>query len=126
VLQALAYAKSLNPNRLLAVTMVSEPEEQEQIEKQWAEYEITVPLEIIHSPYRELSRPVLRFVDEMDEQYDNDVVTIIIPEFVVKHWWEHILHNQSALILKGRLLFRKNVVVVSVPYHLHREKHEPA
>ena len=126
VLQALAYAKSLNPNRLLAVTMVSEPEEQERIEKQWAEYEITVPLEIIHSPYRELSRPVLRFVDELDAQYDNDVVTIIIPEFVVRHWWEHLLHNQSALILKGRLLFRKNVVVVSVPYHLHREKHEPA
>jgi amino acid transporter len=126
VLQALAYAKSLNPNRLFAVTMVSEPEEQERIEKQWAEFEITVPLEIIHSPYRELSRPVLRFVDELDAQYENDVVTIVIPEFVVRHWWEHLLHNQSALILKGRLLFRRNVVVVSVRYHLHREQHEPA
>ncbi len=126
VLQALAYAKSLNPNRLLAVTMVSEPEEQERIEKQWAEYSISVPLEIIHSPYRDLSGPVLRFVDELDAQYENDVVTIVIPEFVVRHWWEHLLHNQSALILKGRLLFRKDVVVVSVPYHLHRTKHEPA
>jgi len=125
VLQALAYARSLNPNRLLAVTMVSEPEEQERITKEWAEYSISVPLEIIHSPYRELSRPVLRFVDELDAQYDNDVVTIVIPEFVVRHWWEHLLHNQSALFLKGRLLFRKDVVVVSVPYHLHREQPEP-
>jgi amino acid transporter len=126
VLQALAYAKSLNPNRLMAVSVVSDELEQEKIEKSWAEFEIEVPLDIVHSPYRELSAPVLAFVDELDARYDNDVVTIIIPEFVVKHWWEHLLHNQSALILKGRLLFRRDVVVVSVPYHLHRTQHEPA
>jgi amino acid transporter len=126
VLQALAYSKSLHPTRLIAVSMVSEPEEQEAIQKQWAEHDIDVTLEIVHNPYRELSRPVLDLVDELDARYDNDVVTIVIPEFVVKHWWEHLLHNQSALLLKGRLLFRKDVVVVSVPYHLHREKHEPA
>ena len=66
-----------------------------------------MPLEIVHSPYRELSKPVLAFVDELDARCDNDVVTIVIPEFVVHHWWEHLLHNQSALILKGRLLFRR-------------------
>jgi hypothetical protein len=68
---------------------------------------------------------VLDLIDELDARYDNDVVTIVIPEFVVSHWWEHLLHNQSALLLKGRLLFRKDVVV-SVPYHLRREAHEPA
>ena len=110
----------------MAVSVVSDELEQEKIEKSWAEFEIEVPLDIVHSPYRELSAPVLAFVDELDARYDNDVVTIVIPEFVVKHWWEHLLHNQSALILKGRLLFRRDVVVVSVPYHLHRRQHEPA
>ena len=100
--------------------------EQEKIEKSWAEFEISVPLDIVHSPYRELSGPVLAFVDELDARYENDVVTIVIPEFIVSHWWEHLLHNQSALMLKGRLLFRRDVVVVSVPYHLRRDQHEPA
>ena len=78
----------------------------------------TSPLEIVYSPYRELTRPVLRFIDELDARWDNDIVTVVIPEFVVSHWWEHLLHNQSALILKGRLLFRKGTVVTSVPYHV--------
>jgi hypothetical protein len=118
VLQAIQYAKSLNPSHLLAMCVVSDEEEDERIHKQWAEYAIDVPLETVYNPYRELSRPVLRFIDELDAQYDNDVVTVVIPEFVVKHWWEHLLHNQSALILKGRLLFRKSTVVTSVPYHV--------
>jgi hypothetical protein len=126
VLQALSYAKSLNPSHLVAVSVVSGLEEQEAIEKSWFEYNLSVPLEILHSPYRELSGPILEFVDDIDARYDNDVVSIIIPEFVVGHWWEHLLHNQSALILKGRLLFRKDVVVISVPYHLRRNRHEPA
>jgi amino acid transporter len=118
VLEALAYARSLAPNNLLAVTVVSDEEEQERIERQWAQRGIDIPLEIVHSPYRELTRPVLAFVDEMDSRYSNDVVTVVIPEFVVPHWWSHVLHNQSALFLKGRLLFRKGTVVTSVPYHL--------
>jgi amino acid transporter len=118
VLDALAYAKSLAPNHLLAVTVVSDEEEQDRIERQWRERDIDVPLEIVHSPYRELARPVLRFVDELDSRYENDVITIVIPEFVVRGWWAHLLHNQSALLLKGRLLFRKGTVVTSVPYHI--------
>ena len=118
VLQALQYAKSLNPNHLLAVCVVTDEEEVQAIQEQWVEYGIDVPLETVFSPYRELSRPVLRFIDELDAQYDNDVVTVIIPEFVVRHWWEHLLHNQNALLLKGRLLFRKSTVVTSVPYHV--------
>jgi Amino acid permease len=118
VLEALAYAKSLHPDRLLAVSVVSDEEEQERIEQQWRERAIDVPLEIVHSPYRELTRPILRFVDELDARYENSIVTVVLPEFVVGSWWSQLLHNQSALFLKGRLLFRKGTVVTSVPYHL--------
>ncbi len=118
VLEALAYSRSLQPNRLLAVTVVSDEAEQERIERQWAERKIDVPLEIVHSPYRELSRPILRFIDELDARYENDIITVVVPEFVVGSWWGQLLHNQSALLLKGRLLFRKGTVVTSVPYHL--------
>ncbi len=117
VLDALAYAKSLNPSHLVAVSVVTDDEEQQRIHDQWQEFELDVPLETVYSPYRELSRPVLRFLDDLGDRYDNDIVTVLIPEFVVKHWWQHVLHNQSALILKGRLLFRKGLVVTSVPYH---------
>jgi hypothetical protein len=100
------------------VTVVSDDEEQERIEKAWADRNIDVPLEIVYDPYRELTDTVLKYVDEVDARWENDIVTVLIPEFVVKHWWAHLLHNQSALILKGRLLFRKGTVVTSVPYHL--------
>jgi hypothetical protein len=118
VLEALAYAKSLNPDRLLAVTVVSDEEEQERIEESWSSLDIGVPLEIVHSPYRELVSPILRFVDELDARYENSIITVVLPEFVVGSWWGQLLHNQSALMLKARLLFRKGTVVTSVPYHL--------
>jgi hypothetical protein len=118
VLEALAYASSLHPTRLIAVTVVSDDLEQEKIEEQWANRHIDVPLEIVHSPYRELSRPIMRFIDELDARYENDIITVVVPEFVVGSWWGQLLHNQSALMLKGRLLFRQGTVVTSVPYHL--------
>jgi amino acid transporter len=118
VLEALAYAKSLHPDRLLAVTVVSDEEEQERIEGSWSSLDIDVPLEIVHSPYRELTAPIMRFVDELDARYENSVITVVLPEFVVGSWWGQLLHNQSALLLKARLLFRKGTVVTSVPYHL--------
>ncbi|MCZ7528177.1 MAG: hypothetical protein M5U14_18485 [Acidimicrobiia bacterium] len=118
VLEALAYARSLAPNHLFAVTVVTDEEEQERIERQWEDHGIQVPLEIVYSPYRELTRPVLAYIDEVDARFPNEMVTVVIPEFVVKRWWEHALHNQSALFLKGRLLFRKETAVLSLPYHL--------
>jgi amino acid transporter len=118
VLSSLAYARSLAPNHLVAVTIVSDEVEQEAIEAQWAHHEVREPLDIVYSPYRELSRPILKFLDEIDARWDNDVVTVLIPEVLVTGWWQQLLHNQSALLLKGRLLFRKGVVVTSVPYHL--------
>ena len=118
VLEAIAYARSLNPSHLVAVHVSSDEEDQEHIEARWHEFGIDVPLEIVYSPYRELTRPVLRFVDELDARYENDVITVLLPEFVVSHWWGNLLHGQSALLLKGRLLFRKGTVVTSLPYHL--------
>ena len=122
VLEAMAYARSLAPNHLVAVTVVSDEEEQERIHEAWEAHGIDTPLDIIYSPYRELSRPILKFIDEIDARWDNDIVTVLIPEFVVRRWWEHILHNQTALFLKGRLLFREGVVVTSVPYHVRTGK----
>jgi amino acid transporter len=118
VLEAIAYARSLAPSHLIAVHVSSDEEDQERIEKRWEEFGIDVPLEIVYSPYRELTRPVLRYIDELDARYENDIITVLLPEFVVSHWWGNLLHNQSALLLKGRLLFRKGTVVTSLPYHL--------
>ncbi|MEX1006497.1 MAG: APC family permease [Acidimicrobiia bacterium] len=118
VLEALAYARSLAPNHLVAVHVSSDEADQERIEQQWEEFGIDVPLEIVYSPYRELTRPILRYIDELDARYENDVITVLLPEFVVSHWWGNLLHGQSALLLKGRLLFRKGTVVTSLPYHL--------
>ena len=118
VLEALAYARSLNPHRLLAVSVVSDDEEQATVEAAWRRFELTTPLELVYSPYRELTRPLLTFIDELDAQRANDRITVVIPEFIVESWWAHVLHNQSALVLKARLLFRKGTVVTSVPYHL--------
>jgi len=118
VLEALAYARSLAPNHLVAVHVSSDEDDQERIEQVWEEFGIDIPLEIVYSPYRELTRPVLRYIDELDARYENDVVTVLLPEFVVSHWWGNLLHGQSALLLKGRLLFRKGTVVTSLPYHL--------
>ena len=119
-LQALEYARSLAPNHLVAITVVSDEEEREKVVAQWESFNIDIPLEIVYSPYRELLGPILKAVDELDDRYDNDIVTVVIPEFVVHRWWEHLLHNQSALLLKGRLLFRKNTVVTSVPYQVDK------
>ena len=118
VLEALAYARSLSPNHLVAVSVVSEEADQDKMERLWDEYHLDVPLEIVYSPYRELTRPILRYIDELDARWENDVITVLLPEFVVRHWWGNILHNQTALLLKGRLLFRKGTVVTSLPYHL--------
>jgi amino acid transporter len=118
VLKALDYARSLRPQHLVAVYVSFEEDDREELEKQWRAFQIDVPLEIVYSPYRELIGPIERYIDELDDRWDNDTVTVVIPEFVVGKWYEHLLHNQSALFLKGKLLFREGTVVTSVPYHV--------
>lgn len=117
-LTAIAYARSLNPDRLVAVTVVSSPEEQDRITQQWEDHQIPVELQTLYSPYRELSRPILRYVDELDDRHGDDFVTVVVPEFAMDHWWQQILHNQSALVLRTRLRSRPNTVVTSVPFHV--------
>jgi hypothetical protein len=124
VLKALSYARSLRPQHIVAVYVSFDEEDREEIEKQWRAFEIDVPLEIVYSPYRELVGPVERYIDELDNRWVNDTVTVVIPEFVVGKWYEHVLHNQSALFLKGKLLFREGTVVTSVPYHVPVEGEE--
>jgi hypothetical protein len=118
VLDTLGYARSLNPHRLFALSVIKDAEEQERIEADWQRWNIDVPIEFVFSPYRDLTRPILRHLDSIDARWENDIITVVIPEFVVTRWWEHFVHNQSALLLKGRLLFRKGTVVTSVPYHV--------
>jgi hypothetical protein len=119
VLAALTYARSLSPDRLIALSVVSSPEDSEEIAEQWERHHLEdIELERRYSPYRELTQPVLKYLDELDAAYENDIITVVVPEFVLGQWWEQFLHNQSALMLKGRLLFRRNTVVTSVPFHL--------
>ena len=118
VLRALDYAKSLRPNHLVAVTVAADDAEVEQMQAQWREFGLEIPLEIVHSPYRELTRPIKTYIEELDNRWGNDTVTVVIPEFVVRHWYQQALHNQTALRLKGALLFREGIVVTSVPYLL--------
>ncbi len=117
-LRALNYAKAIRPHRLEAVTVAVDDEDAARLQREWDEAGIDVPLVVIHSPYREVTRPLLDYIRKFPREGDRDVVTVLIPEFVVGHWWEHLLHNQSALLLKGRLLFQPGVMVTSVPWHL--------
>lgn len=117
VLDAIAYARSLNPERILALSVVQDPEEEQMLHEQWHQYDIPIELHTVSSPYRELTRPVIAFLDEIDEESQDDIITVVIPESVTKvsaQW----LHNQSALALKARLLYRPDTVVVSVPVHV--------
>ncbi len=116
--KALSYARSLRPQHLVAVYVSYDDEDRLALERQWKELEIDIPLEIVASPYRELVGPIERYIDELDARWDNDTVTVVIPEFVVGKWYEAVLHNQSALFLKAKLLFREGTVVTSVPYHV--------
>lgn len=117
-LRALSYARAARPNVLEAVTVGVDPVETEALRQEWDERGIEVPLKVLDSPFREITRPIIEYVKNMRRSSPRDVVTVYIPEYVVGHWWEHILHNQSALRLKGRLLFTPGVVVASVPWQL--------
>jgi amino acid transporter len=118
VINALAYAKALRADRLVALSVKLEDDDVQKLERDWAGLGHDIPLETVDSPYREMTRPVLDFLDTLDQGLSNHVITVVIPEFVVHRWWEQVLHNQSALMLKARLLFRPNTVVVSMPVQI--------
>ncbi|HTC68588.1 MAG TPA: APC family permease [Acidothermaceae bacterium] len=118
-LRALAYAKATRPTTIEAVTINADEAEAKTLQEQWQARGIDVPLVLLDSPYREVTRPLLEYIRGRRGQSPRDVVTVFIPEYVVGHWWEQLLHNQSALRLKARLLFEPGVMVTSVPWQLH-------
>jgi amino acid transporter len=118
VLRGVQWARSLNPDRILAVTVASNDEERKAIEEQWKAFDVPIELHTVYSPYRELTRPIMQFIDELDEQHEGDIITVVIPEFVTS-WKTQWLHNGSAFALKAKLLYRPHTAVVSVPIHTH-------
>ena len=122
VLQALAYARSMRPEHLIALYISHEEGDDDEIQRQWRAFNLDIALEVKHSKYRELTAPVIEYLDDLDERWTNDTITVVVPEFVVGKWYEHLLHNQSALFLKGRLLYRSGTVVTSVPYHVDADE----
>jgi amino acid transporter len=118
-LRAVAYARATRPDALEAVTVSVDDTETRQLVRSWEDSDISVPLKVIASPYREITRPILDYVKRVSKESPRTVVTVFLPEYVVGHWWEHVLHNQSALRLKGRLLFMPGVMVTSVPWQLN-------
>jgi amino acid transporter len=117
-MRALAYARASRPSVLEAVTVGVDPDEVAEFTAEWEALDLPVPLRVLDSPFREITRPILSYVRSIRRESPRDLVVVYIPEYVVGHWWEHLLHNQSALRLKGRLLFTPGVVVASVPWQL--------
>jgi amino acid transporter len=117
-MRAIAYARASRPQVLEAVTVGVDPEEANALRERWEAMDLPVPLRVLDSPFREITRPVITYVRSIRRDSPRDLVVVYIPEYVVGHWWEQILHNQSALRLKGRLLFTPGVVVASVPWQL--------
>jgi hypothetical protein len=117
-MRALAYARATRPDVLEAITVSVDDGETKALVHRWEDSDISVPLKVVASPYREITRPILDYVKRVSRESPRTVVTVFIPEYVVGHWWEQVLHNQSALRLKGRLLFEPNVMVTSVPWQL--------
>jgi hypothetical protein len=116
-LRALAFAEATHPASLRAVNVATDADG-DVLAEEWQQRGVPTPLVIIESPYRETTRPVLRYVRQLRREHPGDVISIVIPEYVVAHWWQHLLHNQTALRLKGRLLFEPSVSVTSIPWVL--------
>lgn len=120
VVCALQYAQSIASDRVQAVYVDFEEEATANLKDKWERWGAGIQLVVLPSPYRELTRPLLRYINRLARENSNDMITVVLPEFIPAKWWQHILHNQSSLLLKGSLLFKRGVIVTSVPYHLER------
>lgn len=117
---ALVYALSVSRD-VRAVYIAERPEDAERMEEQWSLWDNGVPLVVLQSPFRSVVGPLLRYIDQVDAEFEGDegeLLTVVLPEIVPSRWWHHLLHNNTALLVKGALLFRKGKICVSVPYHL--------
>lgn len=115
--RAVVYAKSLHPTLLEGLFFASDPEEVDSILEQWADWRLDVPLTVVDAPFRDIKGPLLQEI-RRHTAHGNTLVTVVLPEFIVRRWWEHLLHNQTGLYIKRFLLFEPQVVVTSVPYRL--------
>ncbi len=122
-LRALAYAQALRPNELEAVVVDTDHAAVTRLMEEWDERGIGIPLRIVHSPYRKAVGPVVQHVRAVRKAYPRGVVAVYVPEYVVGHWWERLLHNQGAFRIKTALLFQPGVVITSVPYQLQSSRH---
>lgn len=120
VISALRYARSISPGNVRAVYVDFDDEATQKIRDTWQRSGFDIPLEIISSPYRELTRPLLRYINRIVTKNGDEMVTVVLPEFVPARWWQHLLHNQSSLLLKGALLFKEKIIVTNIPYHLRQ------
>jgi amino acid transporter len=121
VVRAVQYARTLAPEAAVrAVYVETDPARTARLEEKWAKVGLSVPLVVLTSPYRSLLGPLLEYLDQIQSLGDDQMVTIVVPEFLPRRWWHHVLHNQTALLIKGALLFRRNTVVADVPYLLRR------
>ena len=118
VVSALQYAQSIASDRVQAVYVDFEEEATAKLKDKWERWGAGIQLVVLPSPYRELTRPLVRYINRLAKENSNDIITVVLPEFIPAKWWQHILHNQSSLLLKGSLLFKRGVIVTSVPYHL--------
>lgn len=118
-LGAIEYARSLSSD-VLAVQVNVDDDDPAKLEAQWGNWVEDVPLVVLNSPYRSILKPLIRFIDEVGEFRKDDIVTVLLPEFVPSKWWHRLLHNQNGLILRGVLSFKPNVVVTSVRHHMKR------
>jgi amino acid transporter len=120
VVSALQYAESIAHDRVQAVYVDFGEEATANLKEKWERWGAGVQLVVLPSPYRELTRPLLKHINRIRRENSNDMITVVLPEFIPARWWQHVLHNQSSLLLKGSLLFKKGVIVTSVPYHLEQ------
>jgi amino acid transporter len=119
VVEALRYAETLS-NDVRAIYVDVDPAATEQIRREWETWGGRVRLVVLPSPFRSMMEPLLEYIEQVERERPDDYVTVILPEFVPAKWWQQLLHNQRALLIKGALLFRPNTVVTSVPFHLSK------
>ena len=117
VVRALHFAQSLVPNPK-AVYVETDPARTLRLQERWSKGGYGVPLVVLSSPYRSVLGPLFEYIERLQRQSPDGMIAIVIPEFVPRHWWQQVLHNQTALLVKGALLFRRGIVVVDVPFHL--------
>jgi amino acid transporter len=122
--RALLFARANRPDTMTALTVNIDDSDTRQLLAQWEKLDVSIPLKVIESPYREITRPVVAYIKTLRGASPRDVVNVYIPEYVVGRWWENVLHNQSSLRLKGRLLFEPGVMVTSVPWQLRSSANE--